>query len=80
MTRSEFGNNVMKWGTGNDAARDRIATVTRDEMQNAGVTQQMAKEWRDFYRNEMVRNPSNPSAAGRTDLMQHVFQLLGGTD
>jgi hypothetical protein len=28
----------------------------------------VALRWRDFYRNEVIRNPDNTSAAGRADL------------
>jgi len=49
-------------------------------MEEAGVTQDMAKQWAEFYENEAARNPANPSAPGRADLMHHVFHLLGGVD
>jgi hypothetical protein len=38
----------------------------------------MAEKWRDFYQEEAARNPNNPSAAGRADLMQHAANLLDG--
>jgi len=78
MTRNQFGKDVMKWGTGNDAARARIGQITEDEMRQAGVTPEMAQDWADFYREVMQANPSNPSAAGRADLMQWVADLLRG--
>jgi hypothetical protein len=33
-------------------------------------------QWAKFYANEALRNPNNPSAAGRADLMQHAADLL----
>jgi hypothetical protein len=66
----------MRWGSGHAEARARIQTLTRSELEQAGVTRSMAEQWRDFYRNEMVRNPNNPSAAGRADLMQRAVELL----
>lgn len=66
----------MRWGRGNAEARDRIGSLTRDELEQAGVTRQMAQSWRDFYVNEVVRNPNNPSARGRAELMQHAIELL----
>jgi acyl dehydratase len=75
---NEFGTKIMRWGTGNEAARTRIASLTREELQRAGVTREMAEAWRDFYRNEMLRNPNNPSAPGRADLMQRAIELLSG--
>jgi hypothetical protein len=77
-TRSEFGTKTMRWGTGDAAARARIESLTQHELENAGVTLQMARAWRDFYRQELVRNPANPSAAGRADLMRRAMELLGG--
>ncbi len=68
----------MRWGTGDAAARERIATLTRDELERAGVTLEMAREWRNFYRRELSRNPANPSAAGRAELMRRAVDLLSG--
>ncbi len=78
ITRNEFGTRTMRWGTGDAAARERLATLTREELERAGVTLTSAREWRDFYVNEMRRNPNNPSAAGRADLMQRAVELLSG--
>lgn len=63
---------------GNADARARIATLTRSELEQGGVTLAMARDWRDFYRREMRRNPDNPSANGRADLMQRAVELLSG--
>ena len=76
MTLREFGVRVMRWGTGDDAARERIRTLTREELAQVGLTQEMAAAWRDFYRQELDRNPRNPSAAGRAELMQRAVDLL----
>jgi RHS repeat-associated protein len=76
MTPNDFGTRLMRWGTGNSEARDRIGSVTREELQEAGVTHQMAREWRDFYVNEVLRNPNNPSARGRAELMHRAAELL----
>ena len=74
----EFGVKVMRWGTGSAAARARIATLTREDLEQAGVTRAMAEAWRDFYRIELSLNPDNPSAAGRAELMQRAADLLAG--
>jgi hypothetical protein len=75
-TRNAFGTRIMRWGTGDAAARARMETLTREELVTAGVTLGMAREWREFYRRELLRNPANPSAAGRADLMQRAVELL----
>jgi RHS repeat-associated protein len=76
VTQAQFGNEVMRWGTGNAAARERIATLTREGLTKAGVTKDMARAWRDFYRTVARETPANPSAAGRADLMQRALELL----
>jgi hypothetical protein len=76
LTRSQFGSDVMRWGTGDAAARARIGSLTRAELGAAGVTRSMAEDWANFYRNELLRNPDNPSAAGRADLMDAAARLL----
>jgi RHS repeat-associated protein len=75
---AEFGKNVMEWGTGDDAAIARIATLSRAQLEDAGVTAEYAEAVRDFYLNEALRNPGNPSAQGRAELMQWAVDLLRG--
>ena len=75
---NEFGASIMRWGRGDAAARARIETLTRAELDRAGVTLEIAEAWRDFYRAEVVRNPRNPSARGRADLMSRAMELLSG--
>ena len=74
----EFGQKIMKWGTGDAEARARAATLTKQELEQAGVTREMAEAWRNFYRGVAKATPNNPSAAGRADLMQKALELLGG--
>ena len=45
MTLHTFGHRVMRWGTGNEAARARMSTLTREELVRAGVTRDMAEAW-----------------------------------
>ena len=77
-TVGQFGRDIMKWGTGDAEARARAATLTREELERAGVTRQIAEAWRDFYKEVVKQIPNNPSAAGRADLMQRALELLGG--
>jgi RHS repeat-associated protein len=74
---SDFGKK-MGWGSGDAEARARMETLTKEELEKNGVTKEMAEKWRDFYKDEIARNPNNPSAAGRADLMQHAADLLDG--
>lgn len=77
MTPKQFGA-VMRWGTGNAIARQRIVTLTADDLRNAGITAEMANNWADAYDAVVRLTPSNPSAAGRAELMRHAARLLGG--
>lgn len=76
VTRNAFGKEIMRWGRNSDEARARMNTLTREELRAGGVTLSMAKGWRDFYLEERVRIPQNPSAAGRAELMQKAVDLL----
>ena len=75
MGNRAFGK-AMDWGTGDQAARARMSTLTREELQRAGVTKEIAAQWRDFYREVARVTPANTSAAGRADLMQRAVELL----
>ena len=75
MGLNAFGK-FIGWGTGNDAARARMQTITAQELRQGGLTVDMAVQWRDFYINEVARNPGNPSAAGRAELMDFIVGLL----
>lgn len=73
---NSFGHIIMRWGQGHVAARARIETLSREELEAAGVTWEMASEWRDFYIVEAAHNPKNPSAQGRAELMAYAAELL----
>ena len=76
ITKNVFGEQVMRWGTKDAAARERMRTLTRAELVAAGVTAKTARDWAEFYENEIVRIPRNPSARGRAELMRYAQQLL----
>ena len=77
---SDFGKRIMQWGTGDAAARVRMESLTREELELADITRRIAEAWRAFYRAEVARNPRNPSARGRADLMQRAADLLNGDE
>jgi hypothetical protein len=74
-TLREFGHQLMRWGTGEEA-RARIDTLTVEELVAHHMTLELAVAWRDFYENEARRNPANQSAGPRADLMAHAVRLL----
>lgn len=78
LTPRQFGEEIMRWGKGNAAARDRVDTITFEELNKAGVTVEMAENWALAYQSVMHLMPSNPSAAGRAELMFQAAKLLRG--
>lgn len=79
-TVSGFGTRIMHWGRGDAAARVRMVSLRREDLEQAGVSRDIAEAWRDFYRAEAIRNPRNPSARGRADLMQRAAELFSGDE
>jgi RHS repeat-associated protein len=75
MSSATFGK-IMKWGTGNAEARAQIGRLSKEALERAGITREMALEWWRFYQKEALRNPANPTAAGRADLMEWVVWRL----
>ena len=73
---SDFGNRVIQWGRRNDAARNRMMSITMEELRGSGMTSDLAVQWRDFYRNVARTTPNNPSATGRADLMDWIARML----
>jgi hypothetical protein len=67
---------AIGWGRGNDAARQRITTLTREELDNISLTKEQAKAWAIAYEAVQHLVPGNPSAAGRAELMRHAARLL----
>lgn len=72
---SQFGK-AIKWGLDTEMARAEISNITKGGMDAIGVTREIAAEWAVFYVNEMTRNPGNPSAQGRAELMMAIMNLF----
>jgi hypothetical protein len=77
-TQSAFGDEGIRWGSGDAEALDRMNAITLEELKSLWITLQMAIEWTAFYANEALRTPRNPSARGRAMLMHRAAILLGG--
>jgi RHS repeat-associated protein len=87
MGQKNFGK-MIKWGGGSTGSADSIARIfditAQDlaEWQQKGLTQDMAQQWADFYHwiAKYLPEPNgdpNPSAGGRSILMQFIAYLLG---
>jgi hypothetical protein len=68
----------MGWGTGDDEARARMQTISRADLESMHMTAEIAEIWRGFYRRVKDGNPENPSAQGRSELMERARELLTG--
>jgi len=75
METGEFGK-LMKWGSGDADALAQIPKLAREGLARDGVTREMAESWANWYRNEALANPGNPSASGRAVLMDAAARLL----
>lgn len=78
MSLPQFGQEIIGWGTGPKGAQKKITTLTQDDIRNyqvQGVDLLMIKGWYDFYVNETSRNPCNPTAPLRAELMYKIMQL-----
>ena len=78
ITPRQFGQEVMRWGTGSAMARRRMATLTAGDMKRVGLTAEMADNWAAAYDAVARLMPNNPSATGRAELMRHTANLLRG--
>lgn len=78
MSLPDFGQGVIGWATGPEGAQTRINTIKKQDLnaiQDQGVTIKMVKEWQVFYDNETLRNPCNPTAPLRAELMKKIAML-----
>ena len=44
-------------------------------MKQEGLSLAMAQAWQNFYENETLRNPGNPTAPFRAQLMKKIVSL-----
>lgn len=78
MSLPSFGQGVIGWATGHEGAEARLKDIQKADLkaiQDKGTTLEMVKEWQAFYENETIRNPCNPTAPYRAELMKKIAQL-----
>lgn len=78
MILPEFGKGIIGWGAGPKDAEvrfQRVTTADVEKMKQDGVTLEMAQAWQTFYENETQRNPGNPTAPFRAQLMKKIVSL-----
>ena len=64
MTQGEFGQRL--WGSGPSDAERRLLILTRDELDEIGLTHYLARQWRDFYRQAVQRERGRPTSEIRS--------------
>lgn len=74
ILHKDFG--FRLWGSGADDARRRIETITQEELDQLGLTVELAKAWRDFYAECAQQGRGSDTAEARCNLMQHCVELL----
>ena len=74
MTQSEFG--LRLWGRGRPDAERRWHTISRNELVEIGLECEMARFWREFYREELLRGRGGDTAEPRMRLMEKCMALL----
>ena len=75
MSLPDFGRGIIGWGTGPDGAKTRLENIKKSDVKKIkkqDVTLEMVQTWQKFYENETLRNPGNPTAPYRAQLMQKI--------
>ena len=78
MILPEFGQGIIGWGAGPKDAEARFLNITQadvETMKQEGLSLAMAQAWQNFYENETLRNPGNPTAPFRAQLMKKIVSL-----
>jgi hypothetical protein len=78
ITLSAFGEQL--WGTGPEAAKQRLAEITREELVQLGLTCGIARLWRNFYQQQAMRVRGLPTSAIRVQLLEKCLILLDCPD
>lgn len=78
MSLPSFGQAVIGWGTGPEGAYAKLNSVNQRDIEkykNQSVSLNMLETWQAFYQNETLRNPCNPTAPIRAELMGKIIKL-----
>ncbi|WP_228133255.1 DUF4951 domain-containing protein [Acinetobacter sp. Ver3] len=68
----------MGWATGPEGAQARLESVSKQDIHQfkaQGVSLEMIRDWQAFYKHEAKRNPCNPTAPLRAQLMEKIASL-----
>ncbi|WP_428832643.1 DUF4951 domain-containing protein [Labrys okinawensis] len=76
MSRTDFGDKVLKWRGSPDEILRRKSEINASEierMKAAGTTKSMIEYWFNIYQNDFSRNNNNYVAPTRMKLMQTIL-------
>lgn len=74
ISLAEFGERL--WGTGPDDAQQRLSHITLQDLQQLGLTRDLAALWREFYREQVERDRGMPTSQHRVQLLERCIELL----
>jgi hypothetical protein len=78
LSLNSFGQWVIGWGTGSEGARQRLDNIQREDVliiKQKGATLDMIVAWQQYYAQEALNNPNNPTARYRARLMKKITEL-----
>lgn len=76
VTFQQWCRDVLEWGVGAEGARQRMQTVTRDELIRKALTVEVLEAIATWLAAVLAETPSNPAAGPRQELVKHMIRLL----
>jgi hypothetical protein len=80
-THQEFGEQGMGWGKGQDkgveVTREATSRMTKEGLQEMGLTREMAVEWNRFYTGAVAAGKGGLQGVARRDMFRKAVDLLG---
>ncbi len=67
---------LVNWGVGARGATARTASITKAELQQMGMTREVAQHWLNFYKNAVDKGRGAATAPERIKLMERILELL----
>ena len=67
---------IFGWGGGHEEARQQIGRLSKDDLLSEGLTAGTIRAWAEYLSAMARKYPTNPSAAGRADLLWHLVSLF----
>lgn len=78
LSINSFGQWIIGWGTGAEGARQRLENIKREDIiiiKQKGTTLEMIQLWQQYFEQQTVANPNNPTARNRAKLLKKIADL-----